>query len=86
MAEKAGRLKPNGQIRGYSPLSRIVELEALTLGVTGKLSLWRYLRELVDVEPRLDAPELDRLRERAERQLGLLEKHRSQAARAAFRT
>jgi hypothetical protein len=86
MAEKVGRLKPNGQITGYSPLSRVVELEALTLGVTGKLSLWRYLRDLVDVEPRLHAAELDRLRARAERQLGLLEEHRSQAAREAFRS
>jgi len=35
IAEKAGRLKPNGQIRGYSPLSRLVELEGLEIGVTG---------------------------------------------------
>ena len=40
-AEKLGRLKLNGQLLGYSPLSRLVELEALTLGVTGKLGLWR---------------------------------------------
>src|SRR5215212_3032988 len=34
--EKAGRLKPNGQLRGYSPLSRVVEVEALVTGVSGK--------------------------------------------------
>ncbi|HVL65050.1 MAG TPA: hypothetical protein VM573_07770, partial [Actinomycetota bacterium] len=28
-AERVGRLKPNGQIRGYSPLSRVLELEGL---------------------------------------------------------
>ena len=42
-AEKAGRLKPNGQLRGYSPLGRLVEIEALITGVSGKLSLWRAL-------------------------------------------
>ena len=44
--EKIGRLKPNGQLTGYSPLSRVVELEGLALGITGKLSLWKALREL----------------------------------------
>src|SRR6476660_2162050 len=34
-AEKAGRLKLNGRLLGYSPLSRVEELEALRLGVTG---------------------------------------------------
>ena len=28
VAEKLGRLKTNGQLTGYSPLSRLVELEA----------------------------------------------------------
>ena len=33
VGEKVGRLKLNGQIRGYSPLSRVLELEALAVGV-----------------------------------------------------
>src|ERR1700709_2381612 len=41
VAEKLGRLKPNGQLAGYSPLSRLVELELLLVGVNGKLQLWR---------------------------------------------
>ncbi len=85
MFEKVGRLKPNGQLTGYSPLSRVVELEGLTLGVTAKLALWKALRELVDEEPRLDAAELDRLSERAERQQGELEEHRLRATGEAFR-
>ena len=83
--EKVGRLKPNGQLTGYSPLSRVVELEGLTLGVTAKLALWKALRELVDEEPRLDTAELDRLSERAERQQGELEEHRLRATGEAFR-
>src|SRR4051812_14438591 len=31
--EKVGRLKLNGQITGYSPLSRVVELEGLMTGI-----------------------------------------------------
>jgi hypothetical protein len=46
IAEKLGRAKPNGQLRGYSPLSRVVELELLLLGITGKLRLWSLLAEL----------------------------------------
>lgn len=37
VAEKLGRLKPNGQLHGYSPLSRVIELEGLYLGISGKL-------------------------------------------------
>ena len=39
-AERAGRLKLNGQLTGYSPLSRLVELEGLITGISGKISLW----------------------------------------------
>ncbi len=82
--EKAGRLKPNGQLRGYSPLSRLVELEGLALGVTGKLAVWKALRLVAESEPKLDAAELDRLIERAETQQRGLEEHRLAAAREAL--
>jgi hypothetical protein len=82
--EKIGRLKPNGQLRGYSPLSRLVELEGLALGITGKLALWKSLLEVADGEPRLKADELTRLRDRAERQQREVEGHRLRAAQEAF--
>jgi hypothetical protein len=47
VGERFARLKPNGRVRGYSPLSRVIELEGLVLGITGKLRLWRLLTELV---------------------------------------
>ena len=53
-AEKAGRAKPNGQLRGDSPLGRLAEVEALVTGVSGKLSLWRALQQVAPGEPRLD--------------------------------
>jgi hypothetical protein len=83
-AEKAGRLKPNGQLRGYSPLSRLVELEGLALGVTGKLALWKALRQLGEQEPQLAAYPFDHLVERAESQQRQIEERRLAAARLAF--
>jgi len=83
-AEKAGRLKPNGQLRGYSPLGRMVELEALITGVSGKLSLWRALQQVAPGEPRLDAAQLAELEGRAEDQLGRLHDLRDRAAAIAF--
>jgi len=82
--EKAGRLKLNGQLSGYSPLSRVVELEGLVTGITGKISLWAALLEIAGDEPRLDAARLERLRERGESQRATVEELRERAAREAF--
>jgi hypothetical protein len=80
--EKAGRLKLNGSLLSYSPLSRVVELEGLRLGVEGKACLWRMLRELAD--PRLSAFDFDALIARAERQRDELEQCRLEAGRLAL--
>lgn len=82
LAEKAGRLKLNGQVLGYSPLSRVVELEGLNLGINGKLGLWQSLRQANASE--LADFDLDRLIERAEAQLAELEPFRRDAAADAF--
>src|SRR4051794_38409167 len=39
--EKLARLKLNGRLLTRSPLSTLIELETLTLGIHGKLLLWR---------------------------------------------
>jgi hypothetical protein len=83
-AEKLGRLKLNGRLRGYSPLSRVVEIEALALGVHGKLAMWRALEA---IRPPLPLPAdivLPELVARAERQLGDLETHRLRAVADAL--
>jgi hypothetical protein len=85
-AEKAGRAKPNGRLRGYSPLGRLLEIEALITGVSGKLSLWRALERIEADEPRLDAVQLQDLGRRAEDQLGRLHDLRDRAAAIAFTT
>jgi len=78
--EKLGRLKLNGQLTGYSPLSRLVEFEGLSLGVEGKLSLWRSLGEVAASEPRLAAFDFGALADRAAAQRVALEEHRLRAA------
>ena len=84
LGEKVGRLKLNGQVRGYSPLSRILELEALSVGVAGKLALWQSLESAPAVRERLSGFDLDQLAERARRQRAEIEEHRIDAVRDTF--
>jgi hypothetical protein len=84
-AEKAGRLKLNGRLRGYSPLSRLLELESLAMGILGKRSLWRSLVATHGEDPRLAGVELDLLTARADAQLAAVETLRTHAALLALR-
>jgi hypothetical protein len=83
-AEKVGRLKPNGQLRGYSPLSRVLELETLSVGIAGKLALWQTLNVVPGLSERLRPVDLDALEERARQQRAGVEEQRRPAARSAF--
>ena len=65
VAETLGRLKPNGTLLRRSPLSHLVELEALRVAVDGKTAGWEALLAVVDEEPRLSLSRLEQLRERA---------------------
>jgi hypothetical protein len=85
-AERLGRLKLNGRLRTYSPLSRFVELEMLAMGIEGKKVLWTTLRDLAGLADRLPDIDFDDLMERADRQRAELEPLRGQAGRDAFRT
>ena len=80
--EKAMRLKPNGNLVRYSPLSRVLELETLTMGITGKLELWRSL-ETLDGGPSLGV-NFASLAARAEDQRDRVEDLRVRAAREAL--
>lgn len=81
--EKVGRLKPNGQLTGYSPLSRLVELEGLSGGIEGKRMLWLALEGMGD--SRLAAFDFSALAEQAQRQRDELEPFRVAAAETACR-
>jgi hypothetical protein len=76
LLEKAGRLKLNGQLRGHSPLSPLVELEGLEAGVSGKRCLWQVLERAFAGDPRLKRFQLAALIARAEEQLQGLQEHR----------
>jgi hypothetical protein len=81
--EKVGRLKLNGRLLEYSPLSRVIELELLSSGVETKRSMWTALKGLADegIDLGLD---LEDLIGRARRQRRMLERRRLEAAVAAF--
>jgi hypothetical protein len=82
--EKVTRLKLNGRLTGYSPLSRLTELEALAWGVDGKIAGWRTLLEVAGSDERLDRSQLDDLIARGERQRETLEQLRVKAVRLCF--
>jgi hypothetical protein len=84
LAEKLGRAKLNGRIAGYSPYSRVLELEVLALGVEGKRALWRALERVAGEDARLTGVDLRALARRAEAQRRLLERQRMDAAEIAF--
>jgi hypothetical protein len=79
-AEKVGRLKLNGELRRYSPLSRLLELEGLAGGIELKRGLWLALAD----GPPTDGFDFARLAERAASQRSQLEEHRRAAAAVAL--
>ena len=84
LGEKVGRLKLNGRRRGYSPLSRVLELEGLSVGIAGKLALWQSLQSAPGLPARLPGTDLEQLAERARQQRAEVEKQRLAAVREAF--
>ncbi|MGW6982356.1 hypothetical protein ACWGE1_23440 [Streptomyces sp. NPDC054932] len=84
LAEKAGRVKLNGRLVSRSPLSDVLELEAMRLGVEGKASLWRSLGIIADTHSHLEGAAVDRLLTRAREQADVLEGLREEAARRTF--
>ncbi len=84
LAEKVGRLKPNGHLLSRSPLSSVVELEAMRLGVEGKAAGWRSLRTLAEKDSRLDQDLIGNLQVRAREQAERLEHLHARAAAEAF--
>ena len=83
-AEKLGRLKLNGSLISDSPLSRLEEIEGLSLGVEGKLSLWQALKLTHADDARLRGVDLDALIARARSQRRRLERQRRRAAQEAL--
>jgi len=84
ISEKVGRLKLNGELREPSPLSPLVELEGLSMGIEGKRLLWVSLLATEPVAERLGRERLQELIDRAERQRDEVEVQRREVARRAL--
>ena len=81
-AEKVGRLKLNGQLTGYSPLSRLVELEGLLIGMTGKRQMWEALSRTFG--GRRGTIDFEELAEQADRQRDVVRDLHAKATTLAF--
>ncbi len=84
LAEKAGRLKPNGGWLHRSALAPVVETEGLRLVAEHGAAAWRTLRALAGSDIRLDAAELDRLVDRAAEQAAVAGRLAAESAAHAF--
>ena len=73
ITEKATRLKPNANLLIRSPLSDLIELEALYLGIQGKAARWRVLLAASSNDGLLDQQRLRVLLDRAGYQLAVVE-------------
>ena len=80
-AGELGKLKSNGHLRRRSPLSDVIELETLMVGIKGKAALWKSLAEVL---PHSEV-DFEALQERAARQLESVSRSRDDAAQRAFR-
>ena len=78
LAEKAGRLKLGDT--GEAALRRLEMLEALSLGIQGKMALWRSLQRAGGRYPALADLDLVTLERRAREQHERVEAHRLEAA------
>lgn len=84
IAEKASRVKLSEAMTGDRNLKQLMEFEVLSLGIEGKLSLWRSLIEVSGDHPGLAEFDLPKLADRAASQRAELESHRLKAAAQAL--
>jgi hypothetical protein len=82
--EKLGRFMPNGTVIRRSPLTDVVELEALSLAVEGKALGWKAMLTLAGGEPGLDPKQIEGLLKRAGDQQARLEELRLARANEIF--
>lgn len=80
--EKLGRLKPNGALASKSPLSPVLEAEALLIAVSSYAALWRGLGSLPDSAVP-EGVDVAALAATAEGSLAELERHRLDLLRRA---
>lgn len=83
IGERIGRLKMNGRFRGYSPLSRVLEIEGLMAGIDMKRRLWESLQVIAGADE-MGGIDLVRYMHRADSQRERLLAHHEEAVSIAF--
>jgi hypothetical protein len=84
LTEKLGEAKLRLEDPGTGQLRLLEALEALGLGIQGKLALWRALAVAAERVPQLRQPDLARLQRRAQEQFERVDAQRLQAVREAL--
>jgi hypothetical protein len=84
IAEKVSRGKLNGRLLSRSPLSDLVEFEFISTAVLGKRAGFETLREIAEVDRRVDAVLMERLIKQADRQHEWLTEARREVAADIF--
>ena len=85
IAGKFAELKMRFDDSAHGPLRLLESLDAVELGITGKLALWQALIAAAEVAPALrGALDYQRLATRATEQIERVEVRRLEAAKAAF--
>ena len=84
LTERLGQVKLRLDDTGSGELRVLEALEALELGIQGKLRLWRALEVVSGSIPSLGGTDLQQLQQRAERQARRVEELRLRAARVAL--
>ena len=82
--ETLSRFRLNERITGSTDVTRLMEIETLSLGIEGKLALWRSLEQVTGSLPELGALDLGALVARAVDQRSGLEPFRLEAAAEAL--
>jgi hypothetical protein len=84
MAERVSRVKFSGLVSGEPDYGAFMALESLTLGVAGKVCLWKALKVVAGQYPQVASMDLDGLIARADAQHTALEAERLAAGRHAL--
>jgi hypothetical protein len=85
LTEKFTELKLRLDDSTHGDLRLFESLEALSLGIEGKRSLWLALAAAAEVSPKLRIADYERLKQRAEEQRSRVETKRIEVAKAALK-
>jgi hypothetical protein len=85
LAEKASQVKFSGVTAGNPALGTFLALETLSLGVEGKIALWRSLKAIGGSDPAFAGMNFDELIERGEAQRRALEAERMEMGSRVLR-